>query len=306
MEEDAVRRDEARLVKRSEAFRSKAEVGEKTKEKCNQRLDANAAANKKLQDEFAEKQEKFNQAQQAEKFRLARWAEEKSAMSAEKSEHWKARVEGMKTKNKEAVVKRREEGLQALEQIEDKIAAVTMRRDQEQQGRQIRSEEQHLHIMDVRSQKDRIDRCDSYKREKLKDEIDGNVERIETLLALKDQLLEQRKARTSKAEATRGSRGLNLRRDCLPGPGQYEMPKTSLQEMPVMKMALSNTPDFIDQTVRATKANPAPGAYDATTLASGDKIAQSAPDGLGKFGKNNRESFLDEAVRAKESVPAPG
>merc|ERR1719359_1599799 len=306
MEEDAVRRDEARLVKRSEAFRSKAEVGEKTKEKCNQRLDANAAANKKLQDEFAEKQEKFNQAQQAEKFRLARWAEEKSAMSAEKSEHWKARVEGMKTKNKEAVVKRREDGLIALERIEAKIRAVTMRRDKEQQGRQIRSEEQHLHLMDVRSQKDRIDRCDSYKREKLKDEIDGNVERIETLLALKDQLLERRKARTSKAEATRGSRGLNLRRDCLPGPGQYEASKSSLNEMPVMKMAEARVPTFIDVQTKATRDNPPPGTYDFLILPSGDLIASSAPDGLGKFGKNNRESFLDEAVRAKESVPAPG
>merc|ERR1719231_78619 len=71
-------------------------------------------------------------------------------------------------------------------------------------------------------------------------------------------------------------------------------------------MALSNTPDFIDQTVRVTKANPAPGAYNASTLPSGDKISQSAPDGMGKFGKNEKSSFLDEAVRAKEAIPAPG
>jgi hypothetical protein len=245
-EEDALRREETRLSRRSEGVRMKAEVGEKTREKCNARLDSNAAANKKLQDDFLEKQEKFAEEQKAEKFRLAKWSEEKGQMSAEKSAHWKARVEGMKVKQKETVVKRREEGLVRLDQIEAKIGAVTMRRDQEQNSRQIRSEEQHLHILDVRSQKDRIDRCDTYKRDKLKDEIDGNVERIETLLALKDQLLEQRKARTSKAEATRGSRGLNLRRDCLPGPGQYEAPPTTMGENPTMKMATANVPDFIE------------------------------------------------------------
>merc|ERR1719178_447704 len=197
IEEDALRKEDMRLARRSAAEKLKSEIGEKTREKCNARLDKNAEANKKIQ----------------------------------------------------------EEGLVRLDQIEAKISAVTMRRDNEQLNRQIKSEEQHLHLMDVRSQKDRIDRCDNYKRDKLKDEIDGSIERIETLLALKDQLLEQRKARTSKAEATKGSRGLNLRRDCLPGPGQYEVISKTLNENPVMRMAKSNAPDFIDQTVKATRAN---------------------------------------------------
>jgi len=300
-EEDALRREDTRLSRRSEAGRMKAEVGEKTREKCNARLDSNAVANKKLQDEFLEKQEKFAEAQKAEKFRLTKWQEEKGQMSAEKSAHWKARVEGMKVKQKESVVRRREEGMQSLERIDAKIGAVTMRRDQEQMGRQIRSEEQHLHILDVRSQKDRIDRCDNYKRDKLKDEIDGNVERIETLLALKDQLLEQRKARTSKAEATRGSRGLNLRRDCLPGPGQYEM--APLGEMPTMKMATANVPDFIEVATKATRDNPAPGSYESTCLPNGDQILVS---GGVNFSNKDRVSFLDEAMKAKEHMPAPG
>jgi hypothetical protein len=304
-EEDALRREETRLQRRTEADRLKSEVGEKTREKCTARLDANAATNKKIKDEFLEKQVKFGEAQKAEKYRLARFMEEKGQMSAEKSAHWKARVEGMKVKHKEGILQRREEGLQRLDAIEAKIGAVTMRRDQEQTNRQIRSEEQHLHIMDVRSQKDRIDRCDTYKRDKLKDEIDGNVERIETLLALKDQLLEQRKARTSKAEATKGSRGLNLRRDCLPGPGQYEMPTTSLQEMPVMKMAKSSAPDFIDQTIKATRDNPPPGNYDSLVLPSGQLVGESGPS-MVNFGNNKRTSFLDEAMKAKEFVPAPG
>jgi len=130
-------------------------------------------------------------------------------------------------------------------------------------------------------------------------------ERIETLLALKDQLLEQRKVRSSKAAATRSSRGLSLRRDCLPGPGQYEAGPSCMIGNPTIKMAKANTPDFIDQTIKATKQNPAPGAYDAKILPSGDLISESCPSVL-NFGSKKRSSFLDEATKAKESIPAPG
>jgi len=301
-EESALRREEGRLIRKTEASRLKNEVGEKTREKCTARLDANAETNRKMRDEFLEKQAKFVESQMAEKYRLARFVEEKGQLSAEKSAHWKARVEGMKVKNAALTVQRREEGFVRLDQIEAKIAAVTMRRDDEMSKRQLESEERHLKIMDVRSQKDRIDRCDSYKREHLKDEIDGNVERIETLLALKDQLLEQRKARTSKAEATKGSRGLNLRRDCLPGPGQYEVAPLSVD--PVMKMAKSNAPDFIDQTIKATRDNPPPGTYDSSVLPNGQMVGESGP--AVKMGNNKRTSFLDEAMKAKDFVPAPG
>jgi hypothetical protein len=303
-EEDNLRREEERLARRLKVDKVKEETGERTREKCDLRLQKNKEVNKQMQDEFLEKQKKFAEAQQAESFRLARKMEEKNQKSAEKSAYWKARVEGMKVKQKEAIIQRREEGVKRIDIIEAKIGAVTMRRDQETVNRQIRSEEQHLHLMDVRSQKDRIDRCENYKRDKLRDEIDGNIERIETLLALKDQLLEQRKARTSKGEATRGSRGLNLRRDCLPGPGQYEMPSTSLNEMPIMRMAKSVVPNFIDQTTKATAANPAPGTYDTDILPNGKKVSDSGPPV--NFGKGNRTTFLDEAMQAKESVPAPG
>merc|ERR1719230_329362 len=108
--------------------------------------------------------------------------------------------------------------------------------------------------MDVREQKTRIDRVDSYRREELKDQLDENVERIETLLALKDNLLDRRKARTIKAEAEKGSRGLSLRRDCLPGPGQYETPQSSMLENPCGKIGNAKVPGLIDSATKATRA----------------------------------------------------
>lgn len=306
MEEDALRKDQAREARANEATRGKKELGEKTKEKLNSRLDANKGRNAIIEAEHQQKQENFAKAVIAEEDRLTRWMEEKGQLNAEKSAHWKARVEGMKEKNAQAAINKRLEGEAKLQEIDTKIAAVTARREDEQMRIQEKSCQQHLELMDVRQRKERIDRVDNYRRGELKEQVDANVERIETLLALKEQLLEQRKARTSKAEATRGSRGLNLRRDCLPGPGQYEVQKSSMMENPTIKIALSNAPDFIEQTIRVTKQNPAPGAYDAKVLPSGDKVSQSAPEGMGKMGNNKRTSFLDDAMQAKEFVPAPG
>merc|ERR1719263_2658526 len=70
-------------------------------------------------------------------------------------------------------------------------------------------------------------------------------------------------------------------------------------------MALSNAPDFIDQTTKATRDNPPPGAYDSTVLPSGQQVGESGPS-MVNFGNNKRTSFLDDAMKAKEFLPAPG
>merc|ERR1719188_2633193 len=98
-----------------------------------------------------------------------------------------------------------------------------------------------------------MNRVDEHRRTELKGQIDGNVERIETLLALKDQLLDQRKARNMKTEATKGARGLNLRRDCAPGPGQYEAPKSTLQEATGAALDRAAPPGVIQQAEKAAK-----------------------------------------------------
>jgi len=73
---------------------------------------------------------------------------------------------------------------------------------------------------------------------------------------------------------------------------------------PVMKMAKSNSPDFIDQTIKATRDNPPPGTYDSAVLPNGHLVGESGP--TVKFNNNVRTSFLDDAMRAKDFVPAPG
>eukprot|EP00927_Polykrikos_kofoidii_P065465 TRINITY_DN61214_c0_g1_i1.p1 TRINITY_DN61214_c0_g1~~TRINITY_DN61214_c0_g1_i1.p1 ORF type:complete len:581 (-),score=140.62 TRINITY_DN61214_c0_g1_i1:224-1840(-) len=279
----------------------------RTKEKMDARLDTNAQLLAKIDTEFQDKQARHASLMLAEEERMERFQLEKAQTSNDKAAHWKKKVERMKERNHQLALEKQQLGEFKLQELEDKISSVQARREDEQQKRVVRSEEQHLHLMDVRAEKDRRDRVDGFRRNELKDQIDNNVERIETLLALKDQLLDQRKARTIKAESTRGSRGLNLGRDVAPGPGQYEAPKSCMFENPGVKVAQSKTghSEFIDAVTRTTAANPAPGAYDIARLPNGDLVDQSGKAGA-KFGDGKRDSYLDDAIKAKESVPAPG
>jgi len=282
------------------------EFGKSVKEKLEARLEKNFQQNEKLKAEFQEKQVAHARGIFAEEERMERFQAEKGLVASEKSAVWKAKVARMHENSRRIVEDKKIAGQASLLELEAKIAAVGDRREQEQANRVMRSEEQHLHLMDVRSQKDRIDRVDNHRRTELKDQIDGNVERIETLLALKDQLLDQRKARTLKAASTSGASGLNLASQA-PGPGHYEAPPSCMYENPCGRVSQSKTghSEFIDAVTRKTAFVPPPGSYDVSKLKNGDLVANASQGGV-KFSGANRKSFLDDAVQAKEQIPAPG
>mmetsp|Transcript_23239 Transcript_23239/g.65690 ORF Transcript_23239/g.65690 Transcript_23239/m.65690 type:complete len:538 (+) Transcript_23239:163-1776(+) len=310
--EDQLRKEQMlqeRLIEQ-ERRRSKSqshfvEASSKTREKRESKESHTGDILSRLDQDFKAKQEAHGRSILAEEERMARFSEAKSQESSDKAAVFKNKVDDMKKKTEQRIVERRSEGESKLLEIGKKIAAVDARREEEQQSRMMLSEQQHLHILDVRENKSRIDRVDDHRRGELKDQVESNVERIETLLALKDQLLDQRKARNMKAEASKGSRGLNLRRDCLPGPGQYEAAPSCLTENPAPKMALAQVPGMLDEAIKATLANPAPGSYDIRLLANGDAVSYAGGAG-GKFGDGDRKTFLDEAQKIKEFVPAPG
>jgi len=279
------------------------EYGKKTKEQTDKKLEHSKELCLKLEEEHHEKQAKFAREMLAEEERLQKFKEQRQEESLQRNSVFKERAAAMKEKTEMLAEERRLEGEKNLQRIEQRVDTVTKRREDEQKHRQMKSEEQHLHLMDVREAKSRIDRVDGYRREELREQIDSNVERIETLLALKDQLLDQRRGRNAKAEATKGSRGLNLKRDCLPGPGAYEAPPSCLQELPAARIGKSKVPGMVDEAIRGTKANPAPGSYDTALLPNGDRL-DIAPGG--EFNKRNRDSFLDDVMRAKDFIPAPG
>merc|ERR1719162_712500 len=100
-------------------------------------------------------------------------------MSSEKSAIFREKVETMKEKTRQGIIEKRENGEMKLLEIEARVDAVASRRQEDQNQRMMRSEEQHLHMLDVRAQRDRIDRVEGYRRTELREQIDSNVERIE-------------------------------------------------------------------------------------------------------------------------------
>lgn len=280
------------------------EVGKKSVDKRLAKENHSAEIIQTLEKEVESKVQTQARAIIAEQERMQRFLDARAQESSDKAAVFRTKVEEMKRKTEQRIVDRRIEGETKLLDIGKKIAGVEARREEEQQNRMLLSENQHLHIMDVRENKSRINRVDEHRRGELKEQVETNVERIETLLALKDQLLDQRKARNMRAEASKGSRGLNLRRDCQPGPGQYEAPSSCMQENPTIKMTLAKVPGMVDEAIKGTMGNPAPGTYESKVLHNGDPLGQA---GVGvKFGEGNRVSFLDEVQKKKEFVPAPG
>lgn len=249
------------------------------------------------------KQQAAERSRLAEEMRMERFKEEKMQVALDKNGQFRARQDAARDKGKGMKEELRSQSEQKTQEIQNKIQQSDIRRQEDQRLRQVRSEEQHLHLMDVRDAKNVIDRVAGYRRDELREQVEGNVERIETLLALKDQLLDQRKARNIKQEATKGSRGLNLRRDCLPGPGQYEAPESCLVNQPCGKIG-KEARGGQDDALKAAKANPPPGAYEINVLANGMPIERTAHPV--QFGIREKESYLDQAIKAKDNVPAPG
>lgn len=292
-------------ARRLEVNRQLREKGEKVKEKEEKWATRNQELYGGIVKAQEEKQMNHSKVMVAEEERMQKFQTEKAALSSDKSAIFKAKCDAIKQKNAAAVVERREIGELKLGEIEGRLADVGARRDEELRRVEMRSEEQHLHLMDVRDAKNRMDRVDGYRRSELKEQISGNVERIETLLALKDQLLDQRRGRNLKAAATQGSKGLNLKRDCLPGPGQYEARASCMTEMPSVKMTTAVVPGMVDDAIKGTAKNPAPGTYDTNFMPNGDRVDQACSNGV-KWGGPEKKSFLDDAIKAKEAIPAPG
>jgi len=294
-----------REERRKASHQNFTDAGNRAASKLKERQARNHEIVAKMDDDLREQQAKHAQQLVAEEDRMKRFMKEKEQLSSDKSAIFRERVDRIKEKNQQLALERRIEGENRIMEIENRIDQVHRRRQDEQDRRQMQSEEQHLHIMDVREAKNRIDRVDGYRRTELREQIDSNVERIETLLALKDQLLDQRKDRNMRAAATNGSRGLSLRRDCAPGPGQYESAPSTLMEVPGGKIGKAQVPGMLDDAIKAASKNPAPGSYETSVLANGDRVDKAGPSN-GKFGARDRDSFLDDAIKQKDFIPAPG
>mmetsp|Transcript_41347 Transcript_41347/g.128848 ORF Transcript_41347/g.128848 Transcript_41347/m.128848 type:complete len:540 (+) Transcript_41347:190-1809(+) len=298
-------RETVRQLRRAASLQHFAEAGSKTRQKVESRLAHNAEAVAKMEHELREKQVARTKQLLAEEERLERFYSEKAALITDRAAAVREKLDKTKERHEHMEIEKRQEAETRFHELEQKFAQLQSRREEDLRRKQMQSEEQHLHLLDVREQKSRIERVDSNRRGELREHMEHDHERIETLLALKDQLLVQRRGRNTKAEAAKGARGCNLKRDFLPGPGQYEAPRSTLADVPTMKIGKAKVTGIVEDAVKGTLMNPAPGSYMTSLMPNGDRVDKASLSG-GKFRARDRDTYLDDAVKAKGHLPPPG
>lgn len=240
-----------------------------------------------------------------EELRLQQFRNKQAARSDEKSRQFKAKIDKMKQGHEALMAEKFENGQKLLEKHRTRLANVEANVANDRKMQMMRSEEQQLHLEDVRMKKARIDRQNDFRAGQLLNQVNDGIERVETLLGLKEQIQLQRQAR---AVAGEGARAISLQRDCGVGPGQYEQNRDAfLQNAVVPRIVQSNISheQFVEDIASVTKGNPPIGAYDPTRLPNGDRIDECS--GIyPKMGNTKKTSYLDDAIRLARPNPGPG
>jgi hypothetical protein len=242
--------------------------------------------------------------------RLQKFEKEKSIKNAEKSEKWKAKCKLMQERKEEADLKKEIIGHQQLEHLYDKIEQIEKKKEVEDIARRVKHQEESLRLVDAKEKIERLKRQDEFRRNLIRENLDGQEERIDTLLKLREQILEQRKVRIKQRAVVKG-RPQNIR-NSTPGPGQYALP-SCLNEMPVTKISDANSlnlmPGSIDMMIKKSKSLPPPGAYDPQVLPDGNHLAMDVIDGCKTRivkGAGKRKLFTDDVVKTYKENPGPG
>merc|ERR1719313_1523374 len=200
-------------------------------------------------------------------------------------------------------------GHKQLEHLEKKLEAIDKRKEAAANVRKVKHQEESLRLVDAKDKIERLKRKDDFRRNLIRENLDSQEERIDTLLKLREQILEQRKVRIKQRAVVKG-RPQNIR-DNTPGPAHYQPLPSCLNEMPVTKISTSNAlnlmPGSIDMMIKKSKAVPPPGAYDPKVLPDGNHLEVDVVDGCTtRIVPGEKKNFLDENVKTFKQNPGPG
>merc|ERR1719395_443218 len=158
----------------------------------------------------------------------------------------------MKLRKEEEDLKKEIKGQAQLEALYEKMDLITDRKEEAKLSTKVRHEEEALKLVDAKDKIKRMERKDLFRRDLIRQHMEQQEERVDTLLKLRDQIVEQRKVRIKKQSVEKG-RPQNIR-DSTPGPGHYQPLPSCLNEMPVTRISesksINTTPGSIDMMVK--------------------------------------------------------
>merc|ERR1719271_1563651 len=196
-----------------------------------------------------------------------------------------------------------------LEKLNHKFDEVEAKQADTIRKLKVKHEEEALKIVDAQDKILRLRRKDEHRRELIKAHMEQQEERVDTLLKLRDQIVQQRKWRIKQAAVVKG-RAQNIRH-MTPGPAHYQPLPSCLNDLPVPKIASHKPPNMtigsIDMMVKHAKEVPPPGTYDPQLLPSGNHLDWNVIDGCTtRLVPGDKKNYIDDSVRTYKNNPGRG
>jgi len=311
---------ELALRKREEYRKNRRSQAELAKDHKSQEIRAQTQARMQQKKEnliLAEQESERKQATQIacqleEEIRLREFKRRQDEENAKKSDVWNQKREQVELKNTELQMENEIRGQMVVQDYENRLKHLEAKKEEAVKTVVIRSEEQQLRLVDAQEKKARLERADEFRRVKVAKQLEEQSERIDSLMHLKENIVQQRRFRNRQSAAVRGRSMINLRKN-EPGPADYGDKPSSLEghgaKISEAKPTLALVEGSIDHAVAKAKDNPPIGTYDARVLRNGtsgwDKGGFANMQGAVP-GAALKKSYLDEVQQAAKFAPGPG
>lgn len=240
-----------------------------------------------------------------EELRLRELRQEQERQQNGKSEQWQAKMEIIEKRNEELDAERIAHGSALVAKYESKLEEMDKKREEELMQKMLKHEESQLKLEDALDKRLQLSRQDELRRQDVAKQLESQIQRVDTFIGLREQIVEQRKIRARAASCSK-EKSLNLR-SLEPGPADYAARPSLLSDVGAPKICLSKpkaTEGSIDSYVERGRNLPAPGAYDPKVLASGKMLAPTGGPNMNAGGK--KQSFLDHQQKQAKFCPGPG
>jgi len=237
--------------------------------------------------------------------RLKKFQADRDASRKEASDSHHAHLALMELKLCAMEKERDSAGEAARHKKEMQIYALTERKNELQKQRELQMCENHLKHSDVLERKHRSNRANEHSLNLVKEWNVQSAARIDRMLNLKTQVVEQRKRRL---HAPTKFKAIDLRNIPL-GPGQYDVNRDAcLQETPATLISDAHIEKghimFAEMAERPTRDNPPPGTYDCLISNKGDQINNAGMQVA--FTKGNFANFAEHQANLTRANPGPG
>merc|ERR1719364_188950 len=99
-------------------------------------------------------------------------------------------------RRQESLMQEREAtGVSKLVDYQRRLDILDQRRDSELKHKLMRHEEQSLRLVDAHEKRKQLERLEHQRRQEVANKLENQQQRVETLLSVKEQILEQRRVR---------------------------------------------------------------------------------------------------------------